>query len=181
VHWVTVARWKRNGWKSNGNDDHPLDVARAKLEAIAALATGDPIPAAAKERDEQPSDPALLRQEARHLSALSLQVWNAAEPQLAKLVRRRTGELALLIEALAVSSQAAMNALSQAEKMENGHDAGRDRLLITSSRASLLLHAHPFAERVTGIGDRKIVGRCAKYTCRTVLHLGRHPVTRSAR
>ena len=120
VHWVTVARWKRNGWKSNGNDDHPLDVARAKLEAIAALATGDPIPAAAKERDEQPSDPALLRQEARHLSALSLQVWNAAEPQLAKLVRRRTGELALLIEALAVSSQAAMNALSQAEKMENG-------------------------------------------------------------
>ena len=45
--------------------------------------------------------------------------YNAAEPQLKKLVRRRTGELALLITALVESSQAVTNALSQAEKMEH--------------------------------------------------------------
>src|SRR5262249_14597023 len=50
--------------------------------------------------DEQLSDPALLRQEVRKLSALSIRVWDAAQPQLEKLVRRRTGELALLIQAL---------------------------------------------------------------------------------
>ena len=120
VHYVTVARWKRNDWKSNSNDNHALDVARTKLEAIAPLATQDPILAAAEESDEQLSDAALLRQESRKLSALSIRVWGAAEPQLEKLVRRGTGELALLIEALAASSQAAMNALMQAEKIENG-------------------------------------------------------------
>ena len=124
THWVTVARWKRNGWKSNGNDDHPLDVARAKLEAIAALATGNPAPPAIEESDKQFSDPALLRQEARNLSALSLQVWNAAERRLDKLVRTRTGELALLVQALVECGEAANNALSQAEKMENGPRLG---------------------------------------------------------
>src|SRR5262249_49444605 len=64
VHWVTVARWKRQGWRANSNDDHPLDVARAKLEDIAPLAT-DNHPTAAQESAEQLSDPALLRQEVR--------------------------------------------------------------------------------------------------------------------
>jgi hypothetical protein len=49
------------GWKSNSNNDHPLDVARAKLEAIAPLATRNPISAAAEEGEEQLSDAALLR------------------------------------------------------------------------------------------------------------------------
>src|SRR5262249_14449806 len=97
VHYVTVARWKRNDWKSNSNDDHVLDIARAKLEAIAPLATQDPIPAAARESDEQLSDAALLRQESRKLSALSIRVSGATQARLEKLVRHRTGELALLI------------------------------------------------------------------------------------
>jgi hypothetical protein len=120
VHFVTVARWKRGGWADNGNHHHPLDRARAKLEAIAPLATRDPIPAAAEESDKQLSDAALLRQESRKLSALSIRVWEAAEPELKRLVRRRTGELALLIQALAESSQAVTNALSQAERMGSG-------------------------------------------------------------
>jgi hypothetical protein len=68
---------------------------------------------------EQMSDAALLRQESRKLSALSTQVWDAAERKIAKLVRSRTGELALLIQALALSSQAAIDALLQAEKMQH--------------------------------------------------------------
>jgi hypothetical protein len=67
---------------------------------------------------ERVTDVVLLRRESRKLSTLSTQVWNAAEPHLKKLVRSRTGELALLIQALALSSQAATNALAQAERME---------------------------------------------------------------
>jgi hypothetical protein len=94
VDFTTVARWKRHGWRANSNDDHPLDVARAKLEAIAPLATGDPAPqdeASAENEAEQMSDAALLRRESQKLAALSAQVWNAAEPHLKKLVRSRTG------------------------------------------------------------------------------------------
>jgi hypothetical protein len=108
------------GWKSNSNDDHPLDVARANLEAIAPLATGNPIPAKPTDSGaEQMSDAALLRRESQKLAALSTEVWDAAGRKLGKLVRSRTGELALLVRALAESSQAAINALSQAEKIEN--------------------------------------------------------------
>jgi len=65
------------------------------------------------------SDAALLRRESQKLAALSTEVWDAAGRKLGKLVRSRTGELALLVRALAESSQAAINALSQAEKIEN--------------------------------------------------------------
>ena len=121
MHWVTIGRWRRNGWRANSGAEHPLDIARAKLEAIAPLATGDPA-LAAEANDltaaKQVSDATLLRQEAARLSAVSVQVWNAAEPKLEKLVRRRTGELALLIQALTECGEAAANALAQAERME---------------------------------------------------------------
>jgi len=119
VHYVTINRWRRQGWQANSNDDHPLDIARAKLEAIAPLATGNPIPAVAEDGEKHISDAALLRQESRKLSALSTQVLDAAERKLGKLVRSRTGELALLIQALAASGQAAVSALAQAEKLEH--------------------------------------------------------------
>jgi hypothetical protein len=41
VHWVTVARWRANDWKAE-QSNHPLEVARAQLEAVAPLLTGDP-------------------------------------------------------------------------------------------------------------------------------------------
>jgi hypothetical protein len=87
AHWVTVARWRRNGWRTNTNEDHPLDVARGKLESIASLTTGDPILIAVEEvvgGEENCSDAALLRRESRKLSALSTQAWDAAERQLKK-------------------------------------------------------------------------------------------------
>jgi hypothetical protein len=49
VDFTTIARWKRQDWQSNSNEDHPLDAARAKLEAIAPLATGDPAPTEAND------------------------------------------------------------------------------------------------------------------------------------
>ena len=41
VHWVTVARWRARNWKCE-TSTHPLESARAELEAIAPLMTGNP-------------------------------------------------------------------------------------------------------------------------------------------
>ena len=41
VHYVTVARWKRQNWRPV-RSDHPLEVARSQIEAVAPLVTGDP-------------------------------------------------------------------------------------------------------------------------------------------
>src|SRR6516225_411539 len=43
VHFTTVARWKAQGWPTQTDDVHPLDQARAALDSIAPLLTGDPI------------------------------------------------------------------------------------------------------------------------------------------
>jgi hypothetical protein len=42
VHFTTVARWKRHGW-ADTDGVHPLDQARAALDSIAPLLTGDPM------------------------------------------------------------------------------------------------------------------------------------------
>ena len=41
VHYGTVARWKRQNWRPV-RSDHPLEVARSQIEAVAPLVTGDP-------------------------------------------------------------------------------------------------------------------------------------------
>src|SRR6478672_2461767 len=41
VHFVTVNRWRAQGWRTTAAD-HPLEIARGRLEAIAPLVTGDP-------------------------------------------------------------------------------------------------------------------------------------------
>src|SRR5262249_21995700 len=91
AHWATVARWRRNGWRINTNEDHPLDIARSKLESILPLVTGNPVPAEEKVEGstEELSDAALLRRESKRLADLSAQVWNVAERQLKRLVRGR--------------------------------------------------------------------------------------------
>jgi hypothetical protein len=41
VHYVTIARWKARGWRPV-TCDHPLEVARRQLEAVAPLVSGNP-------------------------------------------------------------------------------------------------------------------------------------------
>src|SRR5205823_394336 len=96
-------------------------ISLARSWKVAPLATGEPTLAEASNENgaEQVSDATLLRQEAARLSAVSVQVWKSAEPKLEKLVRRRTGELALLVQALTECGRAASNALLQAEKIEH--------------------------------------------------------------
>jgi hypothetical protein len=41
VHYTTVARWKSQGWRTV-KSDHPLEIARRRIEAVAPLVSGDP-------------------------------------------------------------------------------------------------------------------------------------------
>ena len=84
VHFTTVARWKRHGW-ADTDGVHPLDQARAALDSIAPLVTGDPMTKAedvtneAKDNFEGLSDAELLRQTARELSIAFICVAKAIE------------------------------------------------------------------------------------------------------
>ena len=125
VHFTTVARWKAQGWPDT-DGVHPLDQARAALDSIAPLVTGDPMTKAedvtnrAKDNFEGLSDAELLRQTARELSIAFICVAKAIELSVPSLVASRPGEAAVLIDALVACGQAANAATLQAECMERG-------------------------------------------------------------
>jgi len=112
VHFTTVARWKRHGW-ADTDGVHPLDQARAALDSIAPLVTGDPMTKAedvtneAKDNFEGLSDAELLRQTARELSIAFICVAKAIELSVPLLVASRPSEVAALIDALVACGQAA--------------------------------------------------------------------------
>jgi len=126
VHFTTVARWKAQGWPTHTNDVHPLDQARAALDSIAPLLTGDPMTKAedvtneAKDNFEGLSDAELLRQTARELSIAFICVAKAIELSVPSLVASRPSEAAVLIDALVACGKAANAATLQAECMERG-------------------------------------------------------------
>jgi hypothetical protein len=80
VHFVTVARWKTQDWRPV-RSDHPLEVARSQLDAVAPLVSGDPkttldalIDDPARRRDlDELTDAEVLRRAAREAAiAISL-------------------------------------------------------------------------------------------------------------
>ena len=130
VHFTTVARWKRHGW-ADTDGVHPLDQARAALDSIAPLLTGDPMTKAedlireakdniseAKDNLDALSDTERLRRAARELSITFILVATAIEQSVPLLVASRPSELAALIDALVACGQAANAATLQAERME---------------------------------------------------------------
>jgi hypothetical protein len=125
VHFTTVARWKRHGW-ADTDGVHPLDQARAALDSIAPLLTGDPMTKAedltseAKDNLDGLSDTERLRRAARELSLTFIRVANAIELSVASLVASRPSEVAALIDALVACGQAANAATLQVEHMERG-------------------------------------------------------------
>jgi hypothetical protein len=131
VHFTTVARWKAQGWPTHINDVHPLDQARAALDSIAPLLTGDPMTKAedlireakdniseAKDNLDGLSDSERLRRAARELSITFILVATAIELSVPSLVASRPSELAALIDALVACGQAANAATLQVECME---------------------------------------------------------------
>ena len=125
VHFTTVARWKRHGW-ADTDGVHPLDQARAALDSIAPLLTGDPMTKAedliseAKDNLDGLSDTDRLRRAARELSVTFIRVANAIERSVASLVASRPSEVAALIDALVACGRAANAATLQAERIERG-------------------------------------------------------------
>jgi len=125
VHFTTVARWKRHGW-ADTDGVHPLDQARAALDSIAPLLTGDPMTNAddltedADDNLDGPSDAEHLSRVARELSLTFIRVANAIRLSVASLVASRPNELADLIDALVACGKAANAATLQAERLERG-------------------------------------------------------------
>jgi hypothetical protein len=123
IHYTTVARWKRQGWPTQTDDVHPLDKARAALDSVAPLLTGDPTSKAedlicdgsAKENLERLSDAEHLRRSARELSILLIRMHELLVPRLGPLMSERLGELALFIRAFVACGEAANAAALQAE------------------------------------------------------------------
>jgi len=128
IHYTTVARWKRQGWPTQTDDVHPLDKARAALDSVAPLLTGDPMTKAddlicdgsANETLERLSDAEHLRRSARELSILLIRMHEQLAPRLGSLMSERLGELALFIRAFVACGEAANAAALQAECMERG-------------------------------------------------------------
>ena len=126
VHFTTVARWKAQGWPTHINDVHPLDQARAALDSIAPLLTGDPMTKAedliseAKDNLDELSDTERLRRAARELSITFILVATVIELSVPSLVASRPSEVAALIDALVACGRAANAATLQAERIERG-------------------------------------------------------------
>ena len=85
IHFGTVARWRAQNWKGEASA-HPLEIARARLEAVGPLVSGDPetrlddIIGVPEGKDlDQSADGELLRKAARELSIASALVAKAIQ------------------------------------------------------------------------------------------------------
>jgi hypothetical protein len=120
VHFVTVARWRAQNWRAKASD-HPLEIARSQLEAVAPLVSGDPetnledlIDDPARRRDlDELTDAEILRRAAREAAI--------ATAIVAKAINDRVTtsdfdllELTAALFAIAQSMQALPGAFEQA-------------------------------------------------------------------
>ena len=121
AHYTTIARWRSKGWEAV-EGEHPLDAARANLDAALPVLSGDPTTTTEelversddKLKHQVPPDAELLRTAARHAMLIQILVCQELQGQVAKLVRTRPMEVGILIGALADSIEASNQALLQA-------------------------------------------------------------------
>src|SRR5262249_17756364 len=105
VHYVTVNRWRRQGWRAV-QAEHPLDRARADLESMLALDSGNPLTniddlhGTQPKLGEQLTDAQLLRRAATE-AAYDLRLGCDVLMRRPELILTRTGDAAALIQALA--------------------------------------------------------------------------------
>ena len=86
VHFVTIARWRAQNWKRTASE-HPLEIARGRLDSLAPLVSGDPEtnlqdliddPAPRRDFDEL-TDGEVLRRAAREAAIASALVAKAIQ------------------------------------------------------------------------------------------------------
>jgi hypothetical protein len=120
VHFVTVARWKAEDWRPV-DAAHPLDTARARLDAVAPLVTGDPRTSiddlVSKAVDRKPlnalNDGELLLAAARELTIALIVITRAVGERAASLADSKPGELAAAWRSIAACFTAATKTFSQ--------------------------------------------------------------------
>jgi hypothetical protein len=126
----TVARWRNRGWRPLEREQHPLELARERLDDAAPLLTGDPRTKAAdvvngsaeRAELESLSDQELLRRAARE-AAIAVTVIGHAFLRQPEAIIYKPGELAVLFRALTACVQAASGAFAQVESPKTGEDS----------------------------------------------------------
>ena len=118
VHFVTVNRWRAQGWRTTAAD-HPLEIARGRLEAIAPLVTGDPETIVEDLIDDprndfgELTDGEVLRRAAREAAIATALIWKAIKDRITKSDFDLL-ELTPALSALGQSMHALPGALEQA-------------------------------------------------------------------
>jgi hypothetical protein len=130
VHFTTIARWRRQGWRSQKEAEHPLTAAMTMLDLAVPLLTGDPTSKVAdilgtiEDRDDESKTnrkhmPRVIREAyvALIVSARLLQY----HPEL---IPNKPGQIALLIKARSRLMRAAANAHLQWLNLQLARDVG---------------------------------------------------------
>jgi hypothetical protein len=132
VHFVTIARWHARNWKAE-ESQHPLEIARGRLEAVATMVTGDPetnlqdlIDDPAHKGDfNELTDGEVLRRAAREAAIATALVWKAIKDRVTKSdfdILELTPALSALghsMHALPAAFEQAIN-LNEAEERKKG-------------------------------------------------------------
>jgi len=109
VHFTTVARWKRQGWRTVATDEHPVEAARRSLDAAMPLLTGDPMTTVQDFLDasdntrglEEMTDEQVQARTVREISIALILISEEISQRCEHLIGNKTGEFAVLLKALA--------------------------------------------------------------------------------
>jgi hypothetical protein len=91
VHFVTIARWRAQNWQRTVSE-HPLEIARGRIDSLAPLVSGDPETnlqdliddPAHKEDFDELTDGEVLRRAAREAAIATALVWMAIKDRITK-------------------------------------------------------------------------------------------------
>jgi hypothetical protein len=109
VHFTTVARWKRQGWRAVETDQHPIEAATKALDVAMPLLTGDPtttVNSFVNDKDctvglGEVTDEQLQARTVRETNIALILISEAICHRCEDLVGSKTGEFAVLLKALA--------------------------------------------------------------------------------
>jgi hypothetical protein len=127
VHFTTVALWKRTGWRAQ-ESRHPLDAARAGLDSIAPVVTGNPHTSIEdlignhpdREKFEKLTDAELVRLAAREVAMAVVIIARTIQARAVSLVSTNAGGVADLLKSVATALDAVGSAFVQALTLRRG-------------------------------------------------------------
>jgi hypothetical protein len=136
VHYTTINRWRKQGWRPVAQRPHPLECAKNEITTTVPVITGDPLRGvdAISDTNFVPNlSPNLsladtLRVASAEIARSTIQIYQEIDRQHEKLLIEKPRELGQLLLAQAHSVTAAIKAFKQAEAMEVG-----DKTIVATS------------------------------------------------